>query len=141
MEALDSTNKAQICRAHSLEIEVCKRNVSVRHPENTEVTSVEEGHRHVARGRSTISVPEYWRNFGGCRDHSVGTQLSALWIGTDDGNRFISAEELRRMKTNLSEKLTDEGVDVMIRETDVDDVAECVLSQQSAHVGCTCASV
>ena len=45
------------------------------------------------------------------------------------------------MKTNLSEKLTDEDVDVMIRETDVDDVADFFLSQQSAHVGCTCASV
>ena len=90
---------------------------------------------------STISVPGYWRNFGSCRDHSVGTQLSALWIGTDDANSFISADELRHTKTNLSEKLTDEDVDVMIRETDVDDVAEFVLSQQSAHVGCTCASV
>ena len=90
---------------------------------------------------STISVPEYWRNFGSCRDHSVGTQLSALWIGTDDGNSFIGADELRHIKTNLSEKLTDEDMDVMIRETDVDDVAEFVLSQQSAQVGCTCTSV
>ena len=35
IDALDSTNKAQIRRAHSLEIEVCKRIVSVKHPEKS----------------------------------------------------------------------------------------------------------
>ena len=30
-------------RAHSLEIEVCERNVSAKHPEKGEVISVEEG--------------------------------------------------------------------------------------------------
>ena len=37
-----------------------------------------------------------------------------------DGNGFISAAELRHMMTNLGEKLTDEEVDEMIREADVD---------------------
>ena len=38
-----------------------------------------------------------------------------------DGKSFINADKLRHMKTNLGEKLTDEEVDEMIREADVDD--------------------
>ena len=38
------TNKVSTRRAHSLVIEACERNVSVKHPEKGEVTSVEEGH-------------------------------------------------------------------------------------------------
>lgn len=34
--------------------------------------------------------------------------------------RFISAAELRHVMMNLGEKLTDEEVDEMIREADVD---------------------
>ncbi|KAL4237345.1 Calmodulin-3 [Mactra antiquata] len=37
-----------------------------------------------------------------------------------DGNGFISAAELRYVMTNLGEKLTDEEVDEMIREADMD---------------------
>ena len=37
-----------------------------------------------------------------------------------DGNGQISAAELRHVMTNLGEKLTDEEVDEMIREADVD---------------------
>ena len=37
-----------------------------------------------------------------------------------DGNGFISAQELRHVMTNLGEKLTDEEVDEMIREADLD---------------------
>ena len=37
-----------------------------------------------------------------------------------DDNGFISAAELRHVMTNLGEKLTDEEVDEMIREADVD---------------------
>ncbi|CAL1547851.1 unnamed protein product [Lymnaea stagnalis] len=36
-----------------------------------------------------------------------------------DGNGYIEADELRRVMTNLGEKLTDEEVDEMIREADV----------------------
>ena len=42
------------------------------------------------------------------------------------------------MKNILGEKLTDEEVDVMIREADIDDVGEFVVSQRSARVRCTC---
>ena len=37
-----------------------------------------------------------------------------------EGNGFISAAELRHVMTNLGKKLTDEEVDEMIREADID---------------------
>lgn len=37
-----------------------------------------------------------------------------------DGNGFISAAELRHVMTNLGEKLSDEEVDEMVREADID---------------------
>ncbi|KAH7968641.1 hypothetical protein HPB52_010497 [Rhipicephalus sanguineus] len=37
-----------------------------------------------------------------------------------DGNGFITATELRHVMTTLGEKLTDEEVDAMIREADMD---------------------
>jgi len=37
-----------------------------------------------------------------------------------DGDGFISAAELRHVMTNLGEKLTDEEVDDMIREADIE---------------------
>ena len=44
----------------------------------------------------------------------------AFKVFDKDGNGFISAIELRHVMTNLGEKLTDEEVDEMIREADVD---------------------
>ena len=41
-----------------------------------------------------------------------------------DGNGFISAAKLRQAVTNLGEKLTDEEVDEIIREVDVEDTKE-----------------
>lgn len=46
--------------------------------------------------------------------------LEAFKVFDKDGNGFISAAELRHVMTNLGEKLTDEEVDEMIREADVD---------------------
>ncbi|XP_060087734.1 calmodulin-A-like [Heteronotia binoei] len=40
--------------------------------------------------------------------------------GGKDGNGYISTAELRHVMTNLGEKLTDEEVDDMIREADID---------------------
>lgn len=42
-----------------------------------------------------------------------------MFVG-QDGNGYISAAELRHVMTNLGEKLTDEEVDEMIREADID---------------------
>lgn len=41
-------------------------------------------------------------------------------LPSQDGNGYISAAELRHVMTNLGEKLTDEEVDEMIREADID---------------------
>uniref|UniRef100_A0A8B9Q2F0 Calmodulin 1 n=1 Tax=Apteryx owenii TaxID=8824 RepID=A0A8B9Q2F0_APTOW len=41
-------------------------------------------------------------------------------LSSQDGNGYISAAELRHVMTNLGEKLTDEEVDEMIREADID---------------------
>lgn len=46
--------------------------------------------------------------------------LEAFKVFDKDGNGFISAAELRHVMTNLGEKLTDEEVDEMIREADID---------------------
>merc|ERR1719191_329189 len=44
----------------------------------------------------------------------------AFRVFDKDGNGFISAAELRHIMTNLGEKLTDEEVDEMLREADID---------------------
>ena len=49
-----------------------------------------------------------------------------------DGNGFISAAELRHVMTNLGEKLTDEEVDEMIREADIDGDGQVWMSHLSA---------
>eukprot|EP00949_MAST-11_sp_MAST-11-sp1_P004691 g4691.t1 len=46
--------------------------------------------------------------------------MEAFKVFDKDGNGFISAAELRHIMTNLGEKLTDEEVDEMIREADID---------------------
>jgi Ca2+-binding EF-hand superfamily protein len=44
----------------------------------------------------------------------------AFRVFDKDENGYISAAELRHVMTNLGEKLTDEEVDEMIREADID---------------------
>ena len=44
----------------------------------------------------------------------------AFRVFDKDGNGFISAAELRHVMTNLGEKLTDDEVDEMIKEADLD---------------------
>ena len=46
--------------------------------------------------------------------------LEAFKVFDKDGNAFISAAELKHAMSNLGEKLTDEEVDDMIREADID---------------------
>lgn len=50
----------------------------------------------------------------------TSTDLLTLPAECQDGNGYISAAELRHVMTNLGEKLTDEEVDEMIREADID---------------------
>ena len=51
---------------------------------------------------------------------SLRLLFQAFRVFDKDGNGFISAAELRHVMTNLGEKLTDEEVDEMIREADID---------------------
>lgn len=44
----------------------------------------------------------------------------AFRVFDKDGNGFISAAELRHVMTNLGEKLTEEEVNEMIKEADID---------------------
>lgn len=44
----------------------------------------------------------------------------AFKVFDKDGNGYISAAELRHVMTSLGEKLTEEEVDEMIREADID---------------------
>ena len=54
--------------------------------------------------------------FAGCKSMSAKLR-QACWIAND---YFILWLQLRHVMTNLGEKLTDEEVDEMIREADVD---------------------
>ena len=45
----------------------------------------------------------------------------AFRVFDKDGNGFISAAELRYVMTNIGEKLTDEEVDEMVQEADIDE--------------------
>ena len=54
------------------------------------------------------------------KDTDNAELIEAFKIFDRDGNGFISAAELRNVMTNRGGKLTDEEVDKMIREADVD---------------------
>uniref|UniRef100_A0A8D2JFL3 EF-hand domain-containing protein n=1 Tax=Sciurus vulgaris TaxID=55149 RepID=A0A8D2JFL3_SCIVU len=65
-----------------------------------------------ADGKGTIDFPEFLT--------MMARKMKDTDIFDEDGNGYISAAELRHVMTNLGEKLTDEEVDEMIREADID---------------------
>ncbi|RID58592.1 LOW QUALITY PROTEIN: hypothetical protein BRARA_F01882 [Brassica rapa] len=73
-----------------------------------------------ADGNGTIDFPEFLNLMA----HEGLIQWKSLkkpsGFFDKDQNGFISAAELRHVMKNLGEKLTDEEVDEMIREADVD---------------------
>ena len=75
-----------------------------------------------ADGNGTIDFPEFLSLMARkMKDTDTEEELiEASKVCDRDGNGFISAVELRHVMTNLGEKLTDEEVDEMIREADVD---------------------
>ncbi|DBA75242.1 TPA: hypothetical protein ACH3X1_010533 [Trebouxia sp. C0004] len=75
-----------------------------------------------ADGNGTIDFPEFLNLMARkMKDSDSEEELrEAFKVFDKDGNGFISAAELRHVMTNLGEKLTDEEVDEMIREADVD---------------------
>ena len=72
-------------------------------------------------GSGTINFSEFLAMMKKMKaEECDGTMLEAFKVFDKDGNGFISAAELRHVMTNLGEKLTDEEVDEMIREADID---------------------
>merc|ERR1711933_625937 len=70
----------------------------------------------------TIDFPEFLSLMARCHQDTDTEEelIEAFKVFDRDGNGFISAAEVRHVMTNLGEKLTDEEVDEMIREADVD---------------------
>ena len=73
-------------------------------------------------GSGTIEFSEFLNLMARkMRDSDSEEQLKeAFRVFDKDQNGFISAAELRNVLTNLGEKLTDDEIDEMIREADVD---------------------
>lgn len=73
-------------------------------------------------GNGTIDFPEFLTMMSRkLSDVDSEEELREAFKTFDrDGNGLISAAELRHVMTNLGEKLTDEEVDEMIREADLD---------------------
>lgn len=76
----------------------------------------------VISGNGTIDFPEFLTMMARkMKDTDSEEEIrEAFRVFDKDGNGFISAAELRHVMTNLGEKLTDEEVDEMIREADID---------------------
>jgi len=75
-----------------------------------------------ADGNGTIDFPEFLSMMERrMRDPDAEEEIKEAFKKFDkEGNGYISAAELRHVMTNLGEKLTDDEVDEMIREADVD---------------------
>ncbi|XP_076446312.1 calmodulin-alpha-like isoform X1 [Babylonia areolata] len=75
-----------------------------------------------ADGNGTIDFEEFLHMMARkMKDTDSEEELrEAFRVFDKDGNGFISAAELRHVMTNLGEKLTDEEVDEMIKEADLD---------------------
>ena len=75
-----------------------------------------------ADGNGTIDFPEFLTMMARKMKDTDSEEeiMEAFKVFDKDGNGFISAAELRHVMTNLGEKLTDEEVDEMIAEADVD---------------------
>eukprot|EP01062_Namystynia_karyoxenos_P010665 TRINITY_DN1378_c0_g1_i1.p1 TRINITY_DN1378_c0_g1~~TRINITY_DN1378_c0_g1_i1.p1 ORF type:complete len:945 (+),score=240.46 TRINITY_DN1378_c0_g1_i1:126-2960(+) len=75
-----------------------------------------------ADGNGTIDFPEFLTLMAR-KMHDTDSEeeiREAFKVFDTDGSGFISAAELRNVMTNLGEKLTDEEIDEMVREADVD---------------------
>lgn len=70
----------------------------------------------------------------GLRETGIDLYLFPL----QDGNGYISAAELRHVMTNLGEKLTDEEVDEMIREADIDGDGQVNYEGKELLTDCDC---
>lgn len=93
-------------------------------------------------GNGTIDFPEFLTMMARkMKDTDSEEEIrEAFRVFDKDGNGFISAAELRHVMTNLGEKLTDEEVDEMIREADIDGdgqvnyEGECIRYTHDVHM-------
>ncbi|CAF1313828.1 unnamed protein product [Didymodactylos carnosus] len=74
------------------------------------------------KGNGTIDFPEFLSLMSRrMKDSDDEEEIrEAFRVFDRDGDGFISADELRHVMTNLGEKLTDEEIDEMIREANID---------------------
>ena len=88
-------------------------------------------------GNGTIDFPEFLTMMARkMKDTDSEEEIrEAFRVFDKDGNGFISAAELRHVMTNLGEKLTDEEVDEMIREADIDGDGQ--VNYEGKSVSCT----
>ena len=76
-------------------------------------------------GNGTIDFEEFIQMMPAAskneRDENAEEEmLEAFKVFDSDGNGNISADELRQIMANLGEKLTEEEVDAMVKEADID---------------------
>lgn len=85
-----------------------------------------------ASGKGTIDFPEFLTLMARkMKDVDSEEEIKeAFKVFDKDGNGFISSAELRHVMTNLGEKLTNEEVDEMIREADVDGDGKTLINNQ-----------
>ena len=81
-----------------------------------------QGVNLLSSGNGAIDFPEFLTMMSRkAKDVDSEEELRQAFKTFDrDGNGYISSAELRHVMTNLGEKLTDEEVDEMIREADLD---------------------
>ncbi|KAG7244284.1 hypothetical protein INR49_004423 [Caranx melampygus] len=91
-----------------------------------------------ADGNGTIDFPEFLTMMARkMKDTDSEEEIrEAFRVFDKDGNGYISAAELRHVMTNLGEKLTDEEVDEMIREADIDGDGQVNYEDKSISEGC-----
>ena len=91
-------------------------------------------------GNGTIDFPEFLTMMARkMKDTDSEEEIrEAFRVFDKDGNGFISAAELRHVMTNLGEKLTDEEVDEMIREADIDGDGQVNYEGNPYSVECSC---
>ncbi|XP_028022296.1 calmodulin-1-like [Balaenoptera acutorostrata] len=79
-----------------------------------------------ADGNATIDFPEFLTMMARkMKDTDSKKEIrEASWVLEKDGNGYISATEQCHVMTNLGEKRTDEEVDEMTREADIDGDAQ-----------------
>ena len=91
-------------------------------------------------GNGTIDFPEFLTMMARkMKDTDSEEEIrEAFRVFDKDGNGFISAAELRHVMTNLGEKLTDEEVDEMIREADIDGDGQVNYEGNPYSAECSC---